>query len=63
MSLQYSLCLFCFTFSYRLAPDFPYPFPLDDCEKTYIYLQTHASEYGINPRKIAIVGKEPHPII
>ena len=41
------------TFSYRLAPQFPYPAQLEDALRAYRYL-TNA---GISPRKIAFVGE------
>jgi acetyl esterase/lipase len=41
------------TFSYRLAPQYPYPAQLEDALRAYRYL-TNA---GVSPRKIAFVGE------
>ncbi|MHB1356942.1 MAG: alpha/beta hydrolase [Anaerolineae bacterium] len=37
---------------YRLAPEFPYPFALDDCVKAYRWLVRS----GVSPRQIVIAG-------
>ena len=41
------------TFSYRLAPQHPYPAQLEDALRAYRYL----TDAGISPRKIAFVGE------
>jgi acetyl esterase/lipase len=41
---------------YRLAPEHPYPAPLDDCEAGLLWTAQHADELGIDPARIAIVG-------
>ena len=41
------------TFSYRLAPQYPYPAQLEDALKAYRYLRSA----GFAPRKIAFVGE------
>ena len=41
------------TFSYRLAPQYPYPAQLEDALKAYRYLRNE----GFTPRKIAFVGE------
>lgn len=41
------------TFSYRLAPQYPYPAQLEDALRAYRYLR----DEGFSPRKIAFVGE------
>lgn len=41
---------------YRLAPEHPYPAPLDDCYAGLSWLASGANELGIDPRRIAIGG-------
>jgi acetyl esterase/lipase len=41
---------------YRLAPDHPYPAPLDDCLAGITWTLEDASELGIDPERIALVG-------
>lgn len=41
---------------YRLAPEHPYPAPLDDCYAGLLWTARHADELGIDPARIAIVG-------
>jgi acetyl esterase/lipase len=41
---------------YRLAPEDPYPAPLDDCYAGLLWTADHADELGIDPERIAIVG-------
>jgi len=40
----------------RLAPEFPYPVPLDDCWTAIQYILAHASEYSIDTARIAVGG-------
>ena len=44
-------------FRYRLAPEHWYPTPLNDCEAAARYFLTHAHKFGVDPARIAIVGK------
>ena len=41
---------------YRLAPEHPYPAPLDDCYAGLLWTAQHADELGIDPARIAIAG-------
>ena len=41
---------------YRLAPEHPYPLPLNDCLTALAHLHQHATEFGIDPTKITIIG-------
>lgn len=41
---------------YRLAPEHPFPAPLDDCVAAARWLKTHGPVLGIEPQRIALVG-------
>ena len=41
---------------YRLAPETPYPGPVEDCYAALKWLSTHADELGIDPKRIAVGG-------
>ena len=41
---------------YRLAPETPYPGPLDDCYAGLAWTFEHAEEFGIDPARIGIAG-------
>jgi acetyl esterase len=41
---------------YRLAPENPYPAPLDDCVAALHWVAAHAGEIGADPSRIAIGG-------
>jgi acetyl esterase/lipase len=41
---------------YRLAPETPFPGPLDDCFAALVYVQSHGEELGIDPERIAVGG-------
>jgi acetyl esterase/lipase len=41
---------------YRLAPEAPYPGPLDDCYAGLQWIHDHAAELGIAPDRIGIAG-------
>jgi acetyl esterase/lipase len=52
-----SLSCICVSVEYRLAPEAPYPLPLDDCDEGLRYVVDHAGDLGINPRRIGIAGR------
>ena len=41
---------------YRLAPEHPFPAPLDDCMATLRWMRDHADELGIDQDRIAVGG-------
>lgn len=42
---------------YRLAPNHPFPTPLDDCYAALKWVHAHAETVGIDPNRIAIGGE------
>ena len=42
---------------YRLAPETPFPGPLDDCYAALTYIHAHTKELGIDPSRIAVGGQ------
>ena len=41
---------------YRLAPEHPYPGPIEDCYRGLAWVHAHAEELGIDPREVGIGG-------
>jgi acetyl esterase/lipase len=41
---------------YRLAPEFPFPTPVEDVYTAVEWLQSHAQEQGVDPARIGICG-------
>ena len=41
---------------YRLAPEHPFPTPLDDCVSAVKWIHAHARELGIDPDRLAVGG-------
>jgi acetyl esterase/lipase len=52
-----SLSCVCVSVEYRLAPEHPYPAPLDDCEIGLRFICDHAGELQIDPTRIGIGGR------
>jgi acetyl esterase/lipase len=47
----------CVSVEYRLAPEAPYPLPLDDCDEGLRYVVDHTGDLGIDPRRIGVGGR------
>lgn len=43
-------------FNYRLAPEHRFPAQLEDTERVMAWLLNHASEYGLDPDRVFLVG-------
>jgi acetyl esterase/lipase len=41
---------------YRLAPETPYPGPLEDCYRGLVWTHEHAEDLGIDPDRIGVAG-------
>ena len=41
---------------YRLAPEHPYPVPLDDCYTGLCWAVSHAERLGIDPERVVVAG-------
>lgn len=41
---------------YRLAPENPYPVPLEDCYTALTWLRDHAAELQLDPARIGVIG-------
>jgi acetyl esterase/lipase len=42
---------------YRVAPEHPHPTPVDDCYTALCWLANNASELGVDPKRIAVMGE------
>jgi acetyl esterase/lipase len=52
-----SLGCVCVSVEYRLAPEAPYPAPLNDCEAGLRFVVEHARELRIDPHRVGIGGR------
>lgn len=41
---------------YRLAPEFPYPTPLDDCSRGFEWFVGHSDKFGVDSSRVALGG-------
>lgn len=41
---------------YRLAPEFPDPYPVEDCYAGLVWTAEHAAELGIDPNRMIVAG-------
>ncbi|KAJ5809986.1 carboxylesterase NlhH [Penicillium pulvis] len=46
-----------FSVDYRLAPEYPHPVPFEDCYTSLLWLNNHAADLSIDPRRIAVMGQ------
>lgn len=42
---------------YRQAPEYPYPASHDDAQAAFQYVATHAADFGLDARRIAVAGE------
>lgn len=42
---------------YRLAPEFPFPVPAEDCITASRYFLRHSKKYQVDPKRIGVMGK------
>jgi len=52
-----SLSCACVSVEYRLAPEAPYPLPLDDCDIGLRYIVDHAAGLRLDPHRIGVGGR------
>src|SRR6201993_3760303 len=52
-----SLSFACVSVEYRLAPEAPYPLPLDDCDNGLRYIVDQAADLRLDPRPIGVGGR------
>ncbi|MBI3698110.1 MAG: alpha/beta hydrolase [Acidobacteria bacterium] len=46
-----------FTINYRLAPQYHFPAAVEDVERAVEYVKSHAREYRVDPKRIALMGE------
>jgi len=54
--IAHTLGIKVYSVGYRLAPEHPYPTPLDDCCAAFAWVCRHADELGLDPSRISIGG-------
>ncbi|ESP04936.1 hypothetical protein LOTGIDRAFT_184909 [Lottia gigantea] len=42
--------------NYRLAPEYPFPIPFDDCVTATTHLLQNGAKYGVDPKRVAVAG-------
>jgi acetyl esterase/lipase len=46
-----------FSVEYRLAPEHPFPTPVEDCYAGLVWVNQHTDRFSIDPRRIAVMGE------
>lgn len=46
-----------FSISYRLAPQYLFPAPIDDVQRAVRWVRDNAREYNVDPQRIALIGE------
>jgi len=54
--IAHTLGIVVFSVDYRVAPEHPYPLPLDDCWAGHRMVVDHADRFGLDPSRIALGG-------
>jgi acetyl esterase/lipase len=47
----------CVSVEYRLAPEAPYPVPINDCDQGLRYIVDHAADLRLDPHRIGVGGR------